>query len=1261
MDGKIKIQCVNAVHSSKEIIVKAVSDTFVSYKKIKELKQNMCRKIGYDKIKLQLSCKECMEKTIKREDFWESMLMYLKDEDKAVWALLEGSKCELKDRKLVVDLDKKVATILKEKQVDNLINEHIRMLWDEHVEIDFVDCDVEIDRSDTPVVRVNFTSEDHDRAILESIKRNEEMLKQGFNGGGNADSSKPAGDSNVGNKYPRRGGRRRNSLNFGEDGSLPKDFDGNEIIFGKEINCSITAMRDVNYESGVVAVRGRVISCETRAFQNGNAMAIFYITDNTNALTVKFFFDQKDLKAVNGTIKKNLYLTVMGNAEQDRYSGELTIAAQSIVKYKPVEKVDDAPVKRVELHLHTNMSPQDAVTRPDQLIPRALKWGHKAVAITDHGVVQAYPEVYKAAKNKDIKVIYGVECYLTNQQEEMPLQSAKQFKSYHCILLVKNQVGLKNLYKLISRSHIDHFYKRPRIPKYVLDSHREGLIVGSACCDGELFSAFLNNEKEEELERIASYYDYLEIQPVGNNMFLIREGVLNSVKDIEKINTEIVKLGDKLGKMTVATGDVHFLDEEDSIYRAVMMAGQGFSDADIQPPLFFRTTNEMLDEFKYLGDKAYEVVVENTNKIADLIEDVKPVPSGFYPPVISGSDEELREKAYSRAKELYGENPPEIVKTRLDRELNSIIENGYSIMYITAQRLVAESARNGYSVGSRGSVGSSFAAFTAGITEVNSLPAHYLCMNCHYSEFHENEGLDCGYDLPEKDCPNCNTPLNREGFDIPFETFLGFDGDKVPDIDLNFSSYDQGNAHKYTEVLFGADYVFRAGTISGLAEKTARGYVLKYLQERGRRPNEAVLNWLASGFEGVKRTTGQHPGGIMVIPKDMEIYDFTPIQRPADKVASDVITTHFDYHFLHDNILKLDILGHDGPTIIRLLEDYTGVKSKEVNISDDKVLSLFNSNEALNLDKDLTKIDIQLGTFGIPEFGTGFVQNMLLDTRPNSISELVRISGLSHGTDVWIGNAKNLITEGTCTLSEAICCRDDIMLFLINKGLDKKLSFIIMEAVRKGRGLTPEQEQAMREKNVPEWYILSCKKIKYMFPKAHAVAYVILSLRIAWYKVYYPMQFYAATFSLKVDDFDASNMIYGIDKAYSKYSVIANSAKGDGQAELTAKEEGQLTLYELLFEMYARNIKFLPIDLYKSEATKFVPEGDAIRPPLCSLAGIGQAAGESIVRSREEGEFLSVEDLKIRTGITKSAIEILRQEGCLDGMPETNQLSLFDF
>lgn len=818
-----------------------------------------------------------------------------------------------------------------------------------------------------------------------------------------------------------------------------------------------------------------------------------------------------------------------------------------------------------------------------------------------------------------------------------------------------------------------------------IEAHREGLIIGSACSEGELFDAVLHEEPEEQLEKIAVFYDYLEIQPLENDMYLVREGVVESLDTVKKINQHIVALGDKLGKMTAATCDVHFLNPEDAIYRSVLQAAQGFRDADNQPPLYLRTTEEMLKEFEYLGDRAYEIVVENTRKIADQIEVIRPVPDGFYPPVIEGSDETLRTSCYEKAHLIYGETLPEILETRLEKELNSIINNGYSIMYITAKELVAESARNGYQVGSRGSVGSSVAAFMAGITEVNSLPAHYRCDKCHYYEFHENEGFDCGFDMPEKICPNCGTPLIRDGYDIPFETFLGFKGDKVPDIDLNFASADQPNAHKYTEVLFGKGKVFRAGTIAGLADKSARGYVLKYLQERGKQASNAEINRLASGFEGVRKTTGQHPGGIIVIPRDKEIYDFTPVQHPAEKENSDTITTHFDYHFLHDNILKLDILGHDGPAMLKLLEEYTGINSLTVDINDHDMLSLFNSSKALGLKEELLKKPIPLGTLGIPEMGTNFVTKMLLETKPSSISELVRISGLSHGTDVWNGNAQTLIKEGTCTLSQAICCRDDIMLYLINKQLDKKMSFDIMESVRKGKGLKPEWEAAMKEHEVPQWYIDSCKKIKYMFPKAHAVAYVTLSLRIAWYKLYQPVAYYAARFSLKLDDFDGASMIHGLDRMYGKMAVL-NLINGPDDADLgddvendpddesgasgkkgdiSAKDKAQAALYSLLVEMYARGIEFLPVDIYQSDAKYFKPENGAIRPPIAAFQGVGEAAAMSIVKERNRRlenheRFLSVEDIQMSAGVNKNVIETLRAEGCFEGLPDTNQMSLFD-
>jgi len=967
-------------------------------------------------------------------------------------------------------------------------------------------------------------------------------------------------------------------------------------------------------------------------------------------------------------------------ATMDRFSGELTIMARSVASYHVQPRMDNSETKRVELHLHTNMSAVDGLTRPGDLVKRAIAWGHKAIAVTDHGVVQAYPDMFKAAEKSDLKIIYGIECYLTNQEGPLTKEQAKKTPHYHCIILVKNLVGLKNLYKLISKSNLEYFYRRPRMPKFEIDAHREGLIIGSACSEGELYDAMVNGASEEELEKIASFYDYLEIQPTLNNMYMVRQGMVESLQDIENFNKRIVALADKQGKMTVATCDVHFLDPEDEIYRCVLQAGQGYSDAEEQPPLYLRTTDEMLKEFEYLGDRAYEIVVENTNKIADEIEVIRPVPAGFYPPHIPGSDDTLRNSSYEKAKRIYGDPLPEIIEKRLTRELDAIIGNGYSIMYITAKELVAESARNGYTVGSRGSVGSSLAAYMSDITEVNSLPAHYRCTECGYLEFHENEGYDCGYDMERKNCPNCGKPLQRDGYDIPFETFLGFEGDKVPDIDLNFASDDQPNAHKYTEVLFGADYVFRAGTIAGLAEKTARGYVLKYLETTGKRASNAEINRLASGFIGVRKTTGQHPGGIIVIPKDHDIYDFTPVQHPADDPTSTTITTHFDYHFLHDNILKLDILGHDGPAMLKLLGDFSGVSFEEVVLDDEKVMSLFNSSDALELNHDMLKKEIPLGTLGIPEFGTGFVMQMLKETRPTRMSELVRISGLSHGTDVWVGNAQSLIQEGKCTLSQAICCRDDIMLYLIKMGLDKKMSFTIMESVRKGKGLKPEWKEAMIANNVPDWYIESCEKIKYMFPKAHAVAYVVLSVRIAWYKLYYPIAYYCARFSLKADDFDGASMIHGYEKAYSRYLMIAGkggadadsqSASGEdgeggedsapkGKAGLTAKEISAMAIYDQVFEMYGRGIEFLPIDLYKSDAKYFKPEDGKIRPPFCALQGLGVAAAENIVKARETGEpFLTVEDLKIRGNVNKAVIEILRDEGCLEGLPETNQLSFF--
>lgn len=828
----------------------------------------------------------------------------------------------------------------------------------------------------------------------------------------------------------------------------------------------------------------------------------------------------------------------------------------------------------------------------------------------------------------------------------------KSLESYHIIILVKNNMGLKNLYKLISLSHIDYFYKKPRILRSVLQNHREGLIIGSACEAGEIFRAILNNVDEGILIQNAKLYDYFEVQPLGNNQFLIDNGKLNRQELIE-INKRIIALGKRLNKPIVATGDVHFINPTDEVFRRILMAGQGYSDADDQAPLYYKTTDEMLNEFKYLENElSYEIVVNNTIKIANEIEDIIPIPEGTFPPKIEGAEEQIREMTLKKAHAIYGDILPQIVQERLDKELNSIINNGYAVMYLIAQKLVSKSLKDGYLVGSRGSVGSSFVATLCGITEVNPLPPHYICPKCKHSLFYDDSTVGSGADLPDKDCPQCGNEMIKDGHDIPFEIFLGFEGDKEPDIDLNFAGEYQPEAHKYTEEIFGKGYVFRAGTIGTIAEKTAYGFVRKYYDEKNKKLNNAEIKRLIDGCTGIKRTTGQHPGGVMIVPSNKEIYEFTPIQRPADDASSSVITTHFDYHSISGRLLKLDILGHDVPTIIRMLEDITGFSAQKIKFDDKKTMSLFTSTEALGV--CLEDIDCKTGTLGIPEFGTKFVRQMLMDTKPTTFAELVRISGLSHGTDVWLNNAQDIIRKGTATLKEVISTRDDIMLYLIFKGLKPKTAFKIAESVRKGRGLAPEYEEAMRGKDVPEWYIDSCKIIKYLFPKAHATAYVMMSFRIAYYKVYYPEAFYAAYFSVRVLDFDADLFINDID--FIKARWIEFDKKGNNA---TAKEKNLVTIMEVVYEMYCRKIKLLPVDLYKSAADKFIVTKDGILSPLRSLQGLGLNAAMSIIRERSKGPFISIEDLRERTKISKTVIEIMKNHGCLEGLPENNQISLF--
>lgn len=1087
-------------------------------------------------------------------------------------------------------------------------------------------------------------------------------------------------------KFEKREGRPENGIVYLDN---PQQFYGRGGISNHTRD-----MISITGDDTEIACWGEVFGLETRDIKTkrGTDMTIvnFSFSDHTNSLNASLFIDTHRMGDI-APLKDGAFILVNGSYEFDNYKKDFVVKPRAMaLLQKYTEKDEHEGEKRVELHCHTNMSAKDAVSSADAIVRQAYEWGHKAIAITDHGVVQAYPAAAGAVKairksGGDFKVIYGVESYfvddVNNDVKDLNAKQTAKFR-YHQIILVKNLTGLKNLYKLVSEAHLHDFRGKPLTMRSKLDKLREGLILGSACEQGELYRAIIDEKPEDELLRIADYYDYLEIQPLGNNAFMVRESSYPDKKDkktgavipnrfkkvtdfevIKNFNRKVVELADKLGKPVVATGDVHFLKKSDDIIRKILMAGQGFEDFDNQAPLYLKTTDEMLADFDYFGERAREFVIDNPNKIADMVDgDVIPVPDGNYPPVIEGSDELLHDICWDTAHKTYGENLPEVVEKRLEKELNSIINNGFSIMYISAQKLVAYSEENGYLVGSRGSVGSSFAATMAGISEVNPLPPHYVCPECQYSEFFLKGEVGSGFDLPEKKCPKCGAQLNRNGHDIPFETFLGFKGDKVPDIDLNFSDEFQNSVQKYTETLFGSENVFKAGTISTVAEKTAYGFAKAYAEKKGITLSNAELNRLASLVEKaqIKQTTGQHPAGMIIVPKTNTIYDFCPIQHPADDVNSDIITTHFDFHSIHDTILKLDELGHVVPTTYKYLEEYTGIPVNDVSMSDPEVYSLFTSTKALGVEPD--EIDSRTGTYCLPEFGTKFVREMLIDCQPKNFSDLLQISGLSHGTDVWLGNAKDLIDNGTCTISEVIGTRDNIMVYLIHKGLEEGRAFKITETVRKGlvaKGKVSAEdwsamEDDMRSHGVPEWYIESCHKIKYMFPKAHAAAYVISALRLAWYKVHRPLEFYCAYFTARPEDVDVPTIMQG-KQAVRQY---LQNIKAKGK-EASKKELDVYNNMLIFNEMMSRGIEVLPIDIKHSHAMKYLPENGRMRLPFGALSGVGEKAAYSIYEAAQKGDFISREDFQIEAGVSKTIIQNLADLGAMNELPDTNQISMF--
>ena len=1035
----------------------------------------------------------------------------------------------------------------------------------------------------------------------------------------------------------------KQSIRTGQRGGYNRDQ--NRLL--ETIREKSVPIADIEEGMKTAIAQGEVWDKKIVPMQEGQIAAYYFLTDYTDTIIIKAYWSQVDYDRINIGDR----IKVKGRTRFEARFKETALFLEQYAQLDKEPRQDTGTGKRIELHAHTKMSSLDGLTEVKELVRRAAQWRHPAIAITDHASIQAFPIAYAAQKeinrgsDHKIKIIYGVEGYLVeNDKKERP---------WHIILLACNDAGLKNLYQLVSLSYLDHFYRQPRIPRQELLKHREGLLLGTACEAGELFRALLNGADESELESIAGFYDYLEIQPRANNSFMLRKGIVKSEEDLLELNRRIVSLGRRLNIPVVATGDVHFLDPHHEKFRTIIKAGQDYEDAEEHLPLYFQTTDEMLAEFAYLGpEEAAKVVIEGPALVSSWIGDIQPVPDGFYPPKIEGAEQEIAELTWQNARARYGPNLPHLIEERINRELNSIIGHGFSVLYLIAHKLVKKSNQDGYLVGSRGSVGSSLVAYLTGITEVNALPPHYICPDCYYCEFVTSHTMGCGADLDDKTCPDCGHDLVKDGFNIPFETFMGFEGDKVPDIDLNFSGDYQSQAHQYVEELFGSHNVFRAGTISTIADKTAFGFVKKYAEKQDIQIKKSEMTRLAAGISGVRRTTGQHPGGLIVVPTDKDIVEFTPLQHPADKKDSGIITTHFEYHAIGDQLVKLDILGHDDPTVIKELEDLTGVRASRVSLSDRRTMLLFSRVEPLGVSSE--DIGSTVGTFGIPEFGTPFVRQMLETTRPTTFSELVRISGLSHGTDVWLNNAQSLIENDTATLNEVICTRDDIMMYLIRQDMVKTQAFEIMEKVRKGKGLQAKDIEMMEKCHIPDWYICSCQKIKYMFPKAHAVAYVTMAFRIAWFKINYPLAFYSSFFGIRAEDFDTQTILGGYDTVRERIAEINKLGFGT-----TQKERRLQTVLELALEMYARGFHFQPVDLYQSDARKFKISGNGLLLPFAALPNIGLAAAQGIISSRQEGEYLSIEDFQVRTHLNKSGMDALRKENCFAGLPEKNQMSLF--